>query len=270
MAYSAQDVKKLRDATGVGMMDAKKALDATDGDMDAAAKWLLENGLAKAAGRTDRENTEGAVALGRSGRAAALVELKSETDFVAKSPDFTSLVQAAADLVAEKGEGAISELQGRLDELKISLKENMDFGRVRRIEPAEGNGFDAYLHVQNERGVNGVLVEVAGGDDELAHQIALHISFSRPSVLHRDEVPEADVAAQRETLENATRNEGKPEAALPKIVEGKLTGWFKRVGQKGEPGGALLDQPWVHDEKLSVEQALGSAKIVSFAQVEIG
>ena len=270
MAFSAQDVKKLRDATGVGMMDAKKALEATDGDMDAASKWLLENGLAKAAGRTDRENTEGAVALGRAGRAAALVELKSETDFVAKSPEFKALVQAAADTVAAEGESAIDTLKARLDELTISLKENIGWGRIVRMDPAEGNGFDAYLHVQNERGVNGVLVEVAGGDDELAHEIALHISFSRPAVLSKDEVPEADVAEQRQVLENATRNEGKPEAALPKIVEGKLQGWFKRVGQKGEPGGVLLEQPWVHDEKQSVQQALGKASIVRFAQVEIG
>jgi elongation factor Ts len=270
MAFSAQDVKKLRDATGVGMMDAKKALTATDGDMDAASKWLLENGLSKALGRTDRENSEGSVALGRAGRAAALVELKSETDFVAKSPDFLALVQAAADVVAADGEGALVGVQGRLDELKISLKENIDFGRVFRIDPAEGNGFDAYLHIQNGRGVNGVLVEVAGGDDELAHQVALHVSFSRPSVLTKDDVPEAEVLEQRTVLENATRNEGKPEAAMPKIVEGKLTGWFKRVGQKGEPGGALLEQPWVHDEKQSVQQALGGASIVRFAQVEIG
>jgi len=270
MAYSAQDVKKLRDATGVGMMDAKKALDATDGDMDAAAKWLLENGLAKAAGRTDRENSEGAVALGRAGRAAALVELKSETDFVAKSPEFKALVQAAADAVAADGESAIDTLKARLDELTISLKENISWGRIARIDPAAGNGFDAYLHIQNERGVNGVLVEVAGGDDELAHQIALHISFSRPSVLRKEDVPEAEVASQREVLENATRNEGKPEAALPKIVEGKLQGWYKRVGQKGEPGGVLLEQPWVHDEKQSVQQALGTATIVDYAQIEIG
>src|SRR3954470_21270953 len=141
MAYTAQDVKKLRDATGVGMMDAKKALEATDGDMDAASKWLLENGLAKAGGRTGRENSQGAVALGRAGRAAALVELKSETDFVAKSPDFKALVQAGADAVAKDGEAALAGLQGRLDELKISLKENIDWGRVARVEPAEGNGF---------------------------------------------------------------------------------------------------------------------------------
>jgi elongation factor Ts len=252
------------------MMDAKKALTATDGNMDEASKWLLENGLSKALGRTDRENTEGSVALGRSGRAGALVELKSETDFVAKSPDFLALVQAAADAVAADGEGAVASVQSRLDELKISLKENIDFGRVFRIEPAEGNGFDAYLHIQNGRGVNGVLVEVAGGDDDLAHQVALHISFSRPSVLSKDDVPAAEVQEQRTVLENATRNEGKPEAAMSKIVEGKLTGWFKRVGQKGEPGGALLEQPWVHDEKQSVQQALGGATIVRFAQVEIG
>lgn len=270
MAFTAQDVKKLRDATGVGMMDAKKALTATDGDFDAAVKWLLENGLAKSAERSDRENNEGAIALGRDGRTGALVQLKSETDFVAKSPDFKALAQDMADAVAKSGEGAISELQARLDELKISLKENIEVGQVVRFEPAEGNGFDAYLHVQNERGVNGVLVEVEGGDDALAHDVALHIGFAKPSVLNRDDVPEAEVAEQRQLLEAATRNEGKPEQALPKIVEGKLGGWFKRVGEKGKPGGALNEQAWIHDEKQSVQQALGAAKIVRFAQVTIG
>src|SRR5258707_1488501 len=108
--FSAQDVKKLRDATGVGMMDAKRALTENDGDAEAATKWLLEKGLTKAAERSDRENTEGAIALGTAGRAASLVQLKSETDFVAKSPDFTKLVQDAADLVAADGEGAIDTL----------------------------------------------------------------------------------------------------------------------------------------------------------------
>src|SRR6187401_238966 len=112
--FTAQDVKKLRDATGVGMMDAKKALEETGGDHEAAVKALLEKGLTKAAERSDRENVEGAVALGTAGRAAALVLLKSETDFVAKSPDFTKLVQDAADLVAADGEDAITKLQTRL------------------------------------------------------------------------------------------------------------------------------------------------------------
>jgi elongation factor Ts len=198
------------------------------------------------------------------------VQLKSETDFVAKSPGFVALGQAMADAVAAGGTDAVGALAERLDELKVSLRENIDIGKVLRIDPADGNGFDAYLHVQNGRGVNGVLVEVAGGDDALAHEIALHISFSRPSVLSRDEIPAEAVAEQRTMFENQTRNEGRPEPALPKIVEGKLGGWYKRVGSKGSPGGALLDQPWVHDEKQTVAQALGPATVVAYAQAEIG
>jgi elongation factor Ts len=270
--FSAQDVKRLRDATGVGMMDAKRALVENDGDFEAAKQWLLEKGLAKSAERSDRENTEGAVALGTAGRAAALVQLKSETDFVAKSPDFTKLVQDAGDLVAAEGEGAIDQLNGRLDELKISLKENLEWGRVVRFEPADGNVLDTYLHVQNDRGKNGVLVELAGGTPELAHEVALHIAFAKPSVLSRDDVPAAEVDEQRELLLAQTKEEGKPEQAWPKIVEGRLTGWFARVGEpeKGKPGGALLDQPWTSDEKQTVSQALGDATIVRFAQVLIG
>ena len=270
--FTAQDVKKLRDATGVGMMDAKKALTENDGDFEAATTWLLEKGLTKAAERSDRENTEGAIALGTAGRAASLVQLKSETDFVAKSPDFTKLVQDAADAVAADGEGAITKLQTRLDELKISLKENMEWGTVVHFEPAAGNVMDTYLHIQNDRGVNGVLVELAGATPELAHEVALHIAFAKPSVLSRDDVPVAEVEEQRQLLLNITKEEGKPEQAWPKIVEGRLTGWFGRLGEpeKGKPGGALLDQPWTSDEKQTVAQALGSATVVRFAQVLIG
>jgi elongation factor Ts len=268
--FSAQDVKRLRDSTGVGMMDAKKALVENGGDFDAATKWLLEKGLTKAAERSDRENVEGAVALGTAGRAAALVLLKSETDFVAKSPDFTKLVQDAADLVAAEGEDAISKLQTRLDELKISLKENMDWGRVIRFEPAEGNVLDTYLHVQNDRGVNGVLVEIADGTPELAHEVALHIAFSKPTVLSRDEVAAADVEEARELFLNMTKAEGKPEQAWDKIVEGRLTAWYGRLGEPGKPGGALLEQPYYTDEKQKVPAAIAPASIVRFAQVLIG
>ena len=263
--FTAQDVKRLRDATGAGMMDAKRALTETDGDFEAAAKWLREKGLAQAEKRLDRENTEGAVAVAKKGNAAAIVELKSETDFVAKNPDFKQLAQDLATAVAEKGEGAVDELKERLDDLKITLKENLDLGRVVRIEAAEGNVLDTYLHVQGERGKNAVVVELAGGDPELAHDVAVHIAFARPGYLTRDEFPADVVAAKREELEALSRNEGKPEAALPKIVEGRLTGFYKSV-----PGGALLEQPFAKDEKQSVEQVLGGATIVRFAQVEIG
>jgi len=126
--------------------------------------------------------------------------------------------------------------------------------------------------VQNDRGVNGVLVELAGGSPELAHEVALHIAFAKPTVLGRDEIPAAEVEEQRELLLNMTKAEGKPEQAWPKIVEGRLTGWFARLGEpeKGKPGGAMLDQPWTSDEKQTVTQALGDATVVRFAQVLIG
>ncbi len=178
--FTAQDVKKLRDLTGAGMMDAKKALVENDGDFDAAGKWLREQGLGKAAERTDRENTQGAVAVARDGNAAALVQLKCETDFVAKAPDFVALVNDLAELVAESGEGAAAERQTQIDDLKLSLKENIELGQVVRFEAAEGSVIDAYNHIQNGRGVNGVLVEVAGGSQELAHDIAVHIAFAKP------------------------------------------------------------------------------------------
>jgi elongation factor Ts len=265
MAITAQDVKRLRDATSAGMMDAKKALEANGGDFEAAAKWLREKGLGKAAERAGRENVEGAVAVARNGQVAAMVELKSETDFVAKSPDFVSLVNELAQILADEGEAALKAKEEAIDDLKVTLKENIGLGRVVRFDAGPGNVLDTYLHVQSGRGVNGILIELANGTDELAHDIAVHIAFGKPRYLSRDEVPAEEVQAEREALEAETRNEGKPEAAWPKIVEGKLNGWFKRV-----PGGVLLEQPYAKDDKQSVQQVLGGASIVRFAQVVIG
>jgi elongation factor Ts len=263
--FTAHDVKRLRDLTGAGMMDAKKALDATGGDAEAAARWLREKGLAAQEKRSERESTEGAVALAVHGDVAAIVELRCETDFVAKSAEFTALADELAAAVAEKGEQSVSELADRVDDLKVTLKENLEVGRVVRLEAGDGNVLDTYLHIQNDRGKNAVVVELAGGDRQLAHDVAIHIAFARPRHLHRDEFDPEVVAAKRQELENLSRNEGKPEQALPKIVEGRIKGFFKSV-----PGGALLDQPFVKDEKQSVGQALGGARVVRFAQVEIG
>jgi elongation factor Ts len=263
--FTAKDVKDLRDATGAGMMDAKRALTENDGDSTAAASWLRERGLGKAAERSDRENVEGAVAVASSADNAALVELKSETDFVAKSPQFLSFLEDLVSAVASEGEGAVDARKDALDDLKLTLKENIDLGRVVRFVAQPGNVLDSYLHVQNGRGVNGVLVELAGGSAELAHDIAVHIAFGRPSVLTRDEVSPQEVDAERAALEAQTRNEGKPEQALPKIVEGRLDGWYKRV-----PGGVLLEQPFARDDKQTVLQLLGGASVVRFAQAVVG
>ncbi|MDP9404591.1 MAG: translation elongation factor Ts [Actinomycetota bacterium] len=260
--FTATDVKRLRDQTGAGMMDAKKALVETEGDFGAAAKWLREKGLASAGQRAGRESSQGAVALARAGNVAALVELKCETDFVAKSPDFVSLANDLAQLVADEGEQAIEARKDDVDNLKLTLKENISLGRVVRFEAAEGNVLDTYLHVQSGRGVNAVLVELAGGDRELAHDIAVHAAFAKPVYLTRDEVPEETVAEERATYEAQARNSGKPEAALAKIVDGMLTGWFKER--------VLLDQPFAKDDKQSVQQVLGDTRVVRFAQVVIG
>jgi elongation factor Ts len=263
--FGAKDVKALRDATGAGMMDAKKALTETDGDFEEAVRWLRERGLGKAAERSGRDNAEGAVAVATTGSAAALVELKSETDFVAKSPQFVSLVNKLAEDVASNGEAAVDECGDAIDDLKLTLKENIAVGRVVRFDAAPGNVIETYLHVQNGRGVNAVLVELAGGTAELAHDIAVHIAFGRPRHLSRDEVPEEEVAAERAALEAQTRNEGKPEQAVPKIVEGRIDGWYKRV-----PGGVLVEQPYARDDKQTVTQVLGGATVVRFAQAVIG
>lgn len=260
--FSAKDVKSLRDQTGAGMMDAKRALVETDGNFEAAAKWLREKGLASAGKRADRESSQGAVALARAGNVAALVELKCETDFVAKSPDFVSLANDLAQLVADEGEAVLDSRKDDVDSLKLTLKENIGLGRVVRFEVVEGNLLDTYLHVQSGRGVNAVLIELAGGNQELAHDIAVHAAFAKPQFLTRDEVPEETVAEERSTFEAQARNSGKPEAALPKISEGMLTGWFKER--------VLLDQPFAKDDKQSVQQVLGDARVVRFAQVVIG
>src|SRR5881394_2566029 len=149
--FTAKDVQDLRRATGAGMMDAKKALEATGGDAEAASKWLREKGLSGAAKRSDRENTQGAVAIARAGDAAGMVELKSETDFVAKSPDFVNLANELAALVAENGEQAAKDKGDAIDDLKVTLKENIDLGQVVRFEVQNGNVIDTYLHVQNDR-----------------------------------------------------------------------------------------------------------------------
>jgi elongation factor Ts len=262
VAITAKDVQALRQATGVGMMDAKRALETCDGDVEAATRWLREQGLADKAKRQDREASQGAVAVVRENDTAAIVELRCETDFVAKSDDFVGLVDSLAVLVAAKGEAAISELQPEVDRLTTTLKENISVGRVVRLQAGDGEVVDTYLHQQAGRGVNAVAIVLRGGTESMAHDIAVHIAFARPLYLHREDAPEAEVAAERETVEAISRNEGKPEAALPKIIDGRMNGWFKER--------VLLEQPFVKDEKKSIADFLGSAVIVAFGQVVIG
>jgi elongation factor Ts len=262
MAFTAQDVKALRESTGAGMMDCKKALEETDGDIEAAKQYLREKGLAASAKRDDRDNNQGLVALAVDSNVGAIVQLKCETDFVAGGEQFKAEADVLLDLVMTKGVDAVAERSGQLEELRILLKEKIELGEVVRFEVGSGNVIGHYEHIQGGRGVNGVLVEVAGATDDLAHDVAVHIAFARPKYLRRDDIPAEVVEAERATLEAITRNEGKPEAALPKIVEGRLNGFFKDV--------CLLEQPYAKDDKQSISQVLGGAEVVRFTQVEIG
>jgi elongation factor Ts len=259
----AQDVQALRRATGAGILDAKKALEEAGGDLERAAQILREKGIVSAAKRADRESSEGAVALSMvDERVGALVELRCETDFVAKSPDFVNTANEIAAAVASDGVEAAEKFTDMVDSLRIGLKENISLGRIVRLEASEGQRVSGYLHVQADRGVNGVLVQLQGGSSELAHDLALHIAFSRPRYLDRAQVEPEVVEQERATLETLTRNEGKPEAALPKIVAGRMEGFYKSV--------CLLDQPFVKDEKRAVKDVLQGATIVAFAQVVVG
>lgn len=258
---TAKDVKALRDATGAGMMDAKKALVEAGGDAEAAARILREKGLTKVATLEDRDNKQGAVAVARDGQVAALVELKAETDFSAKAADFVELTQKMADAVLAGGPEAIDALKEELDTLRIQKKENIEVGTLARFEAAAGNSLDAYLHVQDGRGTNGVLVEIEGAGEEVTHEVALHIAFAKPVALSRDEV-DSDLAERaRAGFEELTRKEGKPEQAVPKIVEGRLNSWYAE---------RVLPDQGMFGEKETVQQKLGAARIVRFAQAVIG
>lgn len=258
---TAKDVKALRDATGAGMMDAKKALVEAGGDAEAAARILREKGLTKVATLEDRDNNQGAVAVARDGQVAALVELKAETDFSAKAADFVELTQKMADAVLAGGPEAIDGLKEELDTLRIQKKENIEVGTVARFEAAAGNSLDAYLHVQDGRGTNGVLVEIEGAGEEATHEVALHIAFAKPAALSRDEVDPDLAERARAGFEELTRKEGKPEQAVPKIVEGRLNSWYAE---------RVLPDQGMFGEKETVQQKLGTARIVRFAQAVIG
>jgi elongation factor Ts len=181
---------------------------------------------------------------------------------VAKSGEFVDLVTSMAELVAERGEDAVGERQDELERLKVTLKENVSVGQVVRIEAPEGGVVDSYLHLQAGRGVNAVIVALEGGSEQLAHDVAAHIAFARPIYIRREDVPAAEVAEERQTVERIARNEGKPEAALAKIVDGRLGGWYKER--------VLLDQAYVRDEKQTIATLLGSASVTRFAQVVVG
>jgi elongation factor Ts len=277
---SAKDVAALRKVSGAGMMDCKKALAESEGDMEKAKTWLREKGLAAAGKRAGRAAAQGTVDVYVEGNIGAVVELTCETDFVAKGDGFKEAVAILAKQVAEQGEDIATKpyagdtaqtVDDFVKGMAGSLGENIGLGRVARFEIA-GGLIEGYKHIQQERGMIGVLVELTGVESsdpkavEVGHDIALHIASAAPRWVSRDDVPADVIEAEKAVLENLTRNEGKPEAAIPKIVEGRIGGFFKE--------NCLVEQGFVRDPKVTVGSlvsGLGAeAKITRFARIKVG
>ncbi len=259
--FTAQDVKSLRAATGAGMMDCKRALTESNGDPEAAAQWLREKGIAKVAARAERDSDQGTVALAVSEQSAAIVELRCETDFSAKAADFVALANELATLVLAEGEQVVESKADAIQELGLSKKENVHLGKVIRFQAEAGNLLDTYLHTQDGRGTSAVVVEARGISQELAHEVALHIAFAKPSVLHRDQVDPDEVERERVALVELTKAEGKPEQAWDKIVTGRLRAWY---------GERVLLEQGMFGEKETVQSKLGNGEIVRYALAAIG
>ena len=274
----ALDVASLRKLTGAGMMDCKKALVESDGDIEAAKDWLRKQGLSGAAKREGRAADQGAVEVVVSGTTAAVVELNCETDFVAKGSDFKDVVVALAQQVATNGDADLagqsfegSTVGESITQMGSKLGERIELGRVVRYESTDGV-LDAYKHVQNDRGTIGVLIELGGvapgnaNAQSVAHDIALHIASAAPRYVSKDDVPADALEKEREVLTELTRNEGKPENVIEKIVAGRLNGFYKDY--------CLLEQSFVKDAKTTIAklvEGLGAGVTVRrFARVKVG
>ncbi|GAA2025340.1 translation elongation factor Ts [Agromyces tropicus] len=271
---SIADIKALREQLGTGMTDTKNALVEADGDIEKATEILRLKGAKGNAKRADRSTSEGLVAAADNGDGTAtLIELACETDFVAKGDKFVGLadrvlaaVAAAraetveAALAAPAQSGTVAEL---IDGEAAILGEKVELRRVRLVK---GEQFSIYLHKTSKDlpPQVGVVVGYAGDDAETARSIAQHISFAAPEYLTREDVPAEAVEKERALVEQITREEGKPEAALPKIVEGRLGAFFKQV--------ALLEQDYAKDNKLSVGKVVQDAglTVTDFARFKVG
>jgi len=275
--FSAADVKKLRDATGAGMMDCKKALEEADGDFDKAVELLRIKLGKKVESRGDRVPTNGLVAAATSPVGAAMIELASETDFVAKNEQFGTL---AGDIVAHFAGSSATDVPSLLEEkledgrtvaenieaLAAVIGEKLELRRAVKLTSGAGKSVATYLHkkASDLPAQVGVLVQFTGDDSNAARGAAMQVAAMRPRYLTRDEVPADIVDAERRIAEAKAREQGKPDAALPRIVEGSVNGYFKT--------NVLLEQESVQDTKKTVQALLDEAgvAVTAFAHFEVG
>ena len=271
--FTIADLKALREQLGTGMVDTKKALEEADGDVEKATEILRLKGAKGNAKRADRSTSEGLVVAREQDSAVTLIELACETDFVAKNERFITLAEKVADAVAavkaDSVEAALAAPAGDKNVEQVISEEAAIIGEkveLRRVRTISGDHVEVYLHRTSKDlpPQIGVVVAYSGDDAETARSIAQHISFANPSYLSREDVPADAVEKERVIVTEISRNEGKPEAALPKIVEGRVSAFIKQV--------ALLEQDYAKDNKLSVAQVAKDAGITvtDFARFKVG
>jgi elongation factor Ts len=271
--FTIADIKALREQLGTGMVDTKKALEEADGDLEKAVEILRLKGAKGNAKRADRSTSEGLVAAKQVDGQVTIIELNTETDFVAKNERFIALADKVLDAAAAAGaasaEAALAAPAGAQTVAELISDEAAIIGEkveLRRVRTLSGDKFEIYLHRTSKDlpPQVGVVLAYSGDDAETARSLAQHISFANPSYLTREDVPEADVDKERQIVTEISRNEGKPEAALPKIVEGRVNAFFKQV--------SLLDQDYAKDNKLSVAQVAKDAglTLTDFARFKVG
>ena len=273
MAISAKLVKELREKTGAGMMDCKKALTETDGDMDKAIDYLREKGIAKAAKKADRIAAEGLVHVEINGNEAAIVEINSETDFVARNEGFQNLVKEIANQVlATKAESVEALMETKFEDGKTvdekmkeaisTIGEKLSIRRFAVRTKSDNDAFGAYLHMG---GRIGVLTVIEGTTDEAAAKdVAMHIAAINPKYVSSDQVSEDEINHEREVLKQQALNEGKPENIVEKMVEGRLRKYLQEI--------CAVDQNFVKNPDETVEAFLKSkgGKLADFVRYEVG
>ena len=267
MSISAKDVKELREKTGCGMMDCKKALTEAGGDIEKAAEILREKGLASAVKKAGRIAAEGVVAAYKEGDVAVLLEVNCETDFVAKTEQFKSLVNDIAKIIVKEAPADVDALMaapceaGTVEDMMknavATIGENMKIRRFARVE-----GFmDTYIHLG---GKIGVLVQTDVEPDAAAiHDVAMQIAAARPTYISKEDVDANEIAHEKEILRAQALNEGKPEKIVDKMVEGRIQKYYKEV--------CLLEQPFVKDDDMSVAKMIGGRfQVQKFVRYEMG
>ena len=261
---SASLVKELRDQTGAGMMDCKRALEETGGDVEAARRLLRERGMAQAAKRAGRETTEGKVRLRIGDRVGAIVAVGCETEPVANNEEFLAFADRVLEAVERDGPAAVDSLEDERVALVAKIGENVLVRGAARVEAGGDETIAGYVHPPAEK--IGVLVRARGSADA-ARRVAMHIAFGAPTWLRREDVPADAVESERQLYLASDELSGKPEHARDKIVDGMLAKRFFAA----QPGGVLLEQPWIHEPSASVGKALAAegVEVLEFVRFSV-